>query len=285
VAAGDYSVAGGGVIPAGVVALHGGDVQQVLDFYTNLNPDARAAQWAYETGSAEQLATATGGWEQAIDTLGASRQGILDDPNMQAMFASLGEMASGDYNAIGEAELAGLQGQLASGVNRAQSDRAAALRRAGLSGSGMDLGNAPLYTAIGSAGLADVNAQVEIANQQARDAATSQLGAFSMEQQGMLAPFDMAIAGLQADPPTSGYDPYLGLSIDWTMDQQERADRQAEEDRARADEAMDAYLQSQQWGPLEFLRQPLEGLMEPISMLLGLERTGAYRQLPSGILP
>ncbi len=242
-------------IPRSIVDRHGG-MQRLYADYADYNPDMRAAMWAYETGEAERLATATGGWQEGIDTLMASRQGILNDPNTLAMFASLGEMAGDDYNAIGEAELSGLQRNLAGGINRAQTDRAAAMRRAGISGSGMDIENSSLYAAIGSAGLANVNASVDIANEEARREATTQLGAFSLEQQGMLGNLDFALAGLQANVPTSGYDPFVGLSLDMQFDQRDLDNERL--DRAEAREIA-AYEDLQASQPFAFLDDPLKG--------------------------
>lgn len=271
-----------GTTPQSQLDLHGPTDADVYAYWESVHPDLREALWAYETGEAERLATATGGWQEGIDTLVGGQDRILNDPNMQAVFASLDEMMSPDYNAIGEAELAGLQGQLASGINRAQSSRAAAMRRAGLSGSGMDIGNAPLFTAIGASGLANVNASVDIANQQARDRATTQRGQFGMQQQGMLAPLDFGIAGLQADPPTSGFDPLLGLSLDWEMDRADIEDVRYEEEVARQEEAMQAFEDSQ---PFAWAPEPFQGILNAgtdfFNFLSPFQGTG----IPRTVLP
>lgn len=276
-----WSPPGGGEVPQGVIDFHGGSLSAVYDYYESLNSDElRASIWAYETGQAEQLATVTAGWEQGIDTLMGARTGILDDPYMEDVFASLAERAGPDYDVIGEPGRAAMGRGLATGINRAQSDRATALRRAGLSGSGMDIENAPLFAAIGSTGLADINAEIEMANEEARSVATTQLGEFSQRRRGMLAPFDMAIAGLQTDVPTSGYDPLLGPSIDWQMDRADIADQQYEEERAREEAAMAAFEESQ---PFAWLDDPWAGIFTAGSDILGAAfpflGSGAYRTI------
>lgn len=272
-----------GPTPQWAIDLHGSE-QEVYRYYGSLNEEVRNAVWLKDAQDAENLATATGGWQAGLDTLGGRSDAILNDPNLQAAFASLGEMAGADYDAIGEAERAGITSQLAGGVNRAQSDRAAALRRAGLSGSGMALENAPLFTAIGASGLADVNAQVGIANQQAREAATQQMGQLSLQQQGMLGNLDFARAGLQADVPISGYDPLVGASLDWTADQADWQRQQYEEGVAREEEQFAAWEAAQPWAGLpDWLQGPIRLGSDFFSGLLGLEGTGFYRQLP-GVL-
>ena len=266
-------------IPRSIVDRYGG-MQGLYDRYAGIHPDLRTDLWAYEVTEAERLATATGGWQEGIDTLMASRQGILDDPNTLAMFASLGEMAGGDYDAIGEAELSGLQRNLAGGINRAQTDRAAAMRRAGISGSGMDIENSSLYAAIGSTGLANLNASVDIANEEARREATTQRGAFSLQQEGLLSPLDMALAGIQANPPVSGYDPYVNLMLDTAFGQMDRDNERFDRAEAREQQAYDDWQASQSWGPFEPARPIVEPAMDFVTWLLGLEGTGAYRLLP-----
>lgn len=273
-----------GTIPRSIIDRHGGTLQGLYDYYGGLNPAMRDDYWAAEIEDANRLATATSGWESAIDTLGGSRDAILNDPNMQAVFASLDEMMSPDYSAIGEAELAGLQGNLASGVNRAQSDRAAGLRRAGLSGSGMDIENAPLFAAIGSGALADVSASVDIANEQARQEATTQRGAFSLQQQGMLAPLDMALAGLQADVPISGWDPLVGLALDTEFDQMDRENVRYDEALAREQEQWEALQASQPWAwAPDWLQGLGNAFTDILNTALPTIGTGFNRQLPSGL--
>lgn len=261
-----------------------GSEQAVYDYYGGLHEGARDAVWLADAQGAENLAATTAGWETGLGTLGGRIESIAGDPNFEAMMASLTEMMDPGYDAIGEVALAGIQGDLASGVNRAQSDRAGALRRAGLSGSGMDIGNAPLFTAIGSAGLADVSAQVEIANEEARRAATTQAGQMSLQQQGLLAPLDLAFAGMQADVPTSGYDPFVGASLDLALGQRDIESQRYEDEQARLDQAMSAWEASQPfaWAP-DWLQGGLTAGQDILNLIMPFGGTGAARQLP-GVL-
>lgn len=209
--------------------------------------DDPAAQWAYE---AQQLGVVDPGAAEAheagvaaLDPIDAAITDLLadvqGDPTYDYITDELTRRSSPDFSLFGPAQRGAMERNLALGLNRAQSAQQAEISRSGWGRSGSAQRLDPMFSAIGSAGLAGISADLATRNEAARGGALSDLGAFNLDWDrlltgitGLQTQAGQYRAGFEAGEPLSGFDPWLGYAVS-------EASRLEEEESRRLDEALD----------------------------------------------
>lgn len=150
------------------------------------------------------------------DEIRAFGEEFANSPRLAALFEGFEERASPDFSVVSDPERSAIELQLAQGLNRARQSRAAALRSRGLAGSGLDIENDPMFSALGSVGLGQISAGIATADSAAQERAlnsltslTTDVGRFQGDILRSAGSADQFLAASQKDVPLSSFDELL----------------------------------------------------------------------------
>lgn len=195
-----------------------GSPQGVYEHFANLPEANREGEWLMWSLGEEMLAdvqegreVGMGRLEGMLGDLQARQQALADDPNRAFVMEELARRADPDYQVVTPQMRSAMDLQVAQSLARAD-----AQARGGTGESGFQSSIDPYLTAIGAASGAAITAQTQIANEEARARATSDLNQVNFDWLRMdqvigdtIAEGNRLMAEVEMDVPLLNIDPWM----------------------------------------------------------------------------